>query len=67
MAATIRIKSEKHEAEEDRDEYEQNLNSQTLFTDFLQQKIDELKELALAEGVERHRVMAIVGRQCRSL
>ena len=59
----MRVKREKVEAEEDRDEYEEGMKQQTLFTDFLQQKIDELKALALASAdVDHGKVHEIVSR-----
>ena len=53
------------DAEEDRYEFEGNLQSQALFTDFLQGKIDELKALALQAGADEATVTDVCNRAYR--
>ena len=65
MARIVRVKQEKLDAEEDRDEFEGNLQSQALFTDFLQGKIDELKALALRAGADEAAVTDVCNRVYR--
>ena len=55
----------KLDAEEDRDDFEGYLQSQTLFTDFLQGKIDELKALALQAGADEATVTDVCNRVYR--
>ena len=65
MATTIRVKQEKHEAEQDRDEYEENFKAQSLFTNFLQSKIDDLKKVAIDAGAVKRDVLQVVEREWR--
>jgi len=66
IGTIVKIKKEKLDVEEDRDDYESNLQLQTLFTDFLQTKIDTLKECALAAGANTADVMSCVQQEWRS-
>ena len=54
-ARIVRIKEEMNDFEDD-------LKTQTLFTDHLHTKIDELKAIAEAAGADRHRLQEIIAR-----
>ena len=64
--ATDRVKREKTEAAEERDDFEDNLQYQTRYTEFLKDKIGELKALALASGADPVTVAAVVEVQWRA-
>ncbi len=58
----LMVEKEKVQAEDERDEYEEMLCSQTLFTDFLQGKLDELKNIALVAGADRSKLESVIQR-----
>jgi hypothetical protein len=58
----LMVEKEKVQAEDDREDYEERLSSQTLFTDFLQGKLDELKNIALVAGADRSKVESVIQR-----
>ena len=66
LAHLVRVKQEKVDAEEDRDDFECDVKRQALFTDFLQGKLDEMKVLATAAGADPAAVRSIMERQWRA-
>lgn len=66
MAMLVQVKKEKVEAQEEGEEHEENLRNQTLYTDFLQTKLDQMKDLARAAGADPRTIQLIVEQQWRS-
>ena len=60
LAQLIKVKTE---AAEEAEEADTLSSQQHQYIDFLQTKIDDLKEIALAAGADEHRVAEIVARK----
>jgi hypothetical protein len=58
----LMVEKEKVQAEDDREDFEERLSIQALFTDFLQGKLDELKNIALVAGADRAKVGSVIQR-----